>query len=39
MEQILIRSDKSTPSKAVRTAWDEYIDKAKREMQEYKGEQ
>ena len=38
MDQILIRSDKSTPSKPGRTAWDEWIDQKKKEMQEYKGE-
>ena len=39
MDQVLIRSDKAIPSKATRTAWDEHIDKIKKEMQEYTGEQ
>ena len=38
MDQILIKSDKTTRSNHGRTAWDEYVDKAKREMQEQKGE-
>ena len=38
MDQILIKSDKTTRSNHGRTAWDEWIDKQKKEMQEYKGE-
>jgi len=38
MEQILVKSDKVLPQQA-RSAWDEEIDRRKREMQENKGEE
>lgn len=37
MEQVLVRSDGNSPQQA-KTAWDEEIDRRKREVQEYRAE-
>lgn len=39
MNQILILSEERTPRVQDRKAWDAEIDRRKKEMQEYKGEE
>ena len=39
MDQVLIRSDKELPSMQTLSSWDEYIDKAKREIKAFRGEE
>ena len=39
MEQVLIRSDKDLPDLRTLSAWDEYIEKAKREIKQFRREE
>ena len=38
MDQVLIRSDKDLPDLRTLSAWDEYINKAKEEIKQFRGE-
>ena len=38
MDQVLIRGDKELPDLRTLSAWDEYIEKAKKEIKEFRGE-